>query len=261
MKRTIFYFFASLALLTSCQQEDTLDETTGYGYLSFTDISVQVANVNNINTRSLVEDLSLRGEIRQDGETVRTLTQEDLLGGSIRQKTGNYTIIIYSGSYLEYAGWTDDEPGEAVYYAETTVTIAEGEENKVTVKLPMINFGVCLSLPEGFLTWFTDYTFTVGDGNRTVALTDGQTAYFPYAEDAKITYTLHATNTDGEEMGGETVDYGTGEDESIRPNTIYTVDYSMAVQSNLSAIIVSPSDTSNNGQAYLSFASMDCGAP
>ena len=238
MKQAIFYFFASLALLTSCQQEDTLDETTGYGYLSFTDISVQVANVNNIHTRSLVEDLSLRGEIRQDGETVKTLTQEDLQGGSIRQKTGDYTIIIYSDSYLEYAGWTDNEPGEAVYYTEKPVTITEGEKNKVTVELPMINFGVRLSLPEDFSTWFTGYTFTVGDGNRTVALTNGQTAYFPYAEGAKITYTLHATNTDGEEMGGEAVDYGTGENESIRPNTIYTVDYAMAVPS-LSAIIVS----------------------
>lgn len=239
MKRTIFYFLASIALLTACQQEDTLDETTGYGYLSFTDISVQVANVNSIHTRSLVEDLSLQGEIRQDGETIRTLTQADLQGGSIRQKAGEYTIIIYSDSYLEYAGWTDNEPGEAVYYAETPVTIAEGKENKVTVELPMINFGVRLSLPDDFSTWFTGYIFTVSAGNRTVALTDGQTAYFPYTEGTKITYSLHAINTDGEEMNGEAVDYGTGEDESIRPNTLYTVDYSMAVQSSLSAVIVS----------------------
>ena len=224
MKQTIFHLLLPLVLLSSCQQEELPGTDAGYGYLAIADVSVQTVNVNTIRTRSVADDLSLRGEIWQDGKKVKELSQEEL-SQTIRQKTGDFTLKIFSQSYTEYAGWTNADLGEPVYYAEQPFTITEVDTNRVAVELPMINFGVSLSLPEGFDTWFKTYAFTAQVGERTVALQTGQTAYFPHAEGATLAYTLEATNTD-DETSQETGTYGGADTgEALQPNTLYTVTY------------------------------------
>ena len=224
MKQTIFHLLLTLVLLCSCQQEELPGTDAGYGYLAIADVSVQTVNVNTIRTRSVADDLSLRGEIWQDGKKVKELSQEEL-SQTIRQKTGDFILKIFSQSYTEYAGWTNADLGEPVYYAEQPFTITEGETNTVAVKLPMINFGVNLSLPKGFDTWFKTYAFTAQVGERTVALQAGQTAYFPHAEGIALAYTLEATNTD-DETSRETGTYGGADTgETLQPNTLYTVTY------------------------------------
>jgi len=59
----------------------------------------------------------------------------------------------------------------------------------------MVNIGVSLKLPEGFSDRFKDYHFTVQFGNRSVEISNGETAYFPSSE---VTYILSVTNNDGE---------------------------------------------------------------
>ena len=224
MKRTILHLLLSLVLLCACQQEEMPGTDTGYGYLAIANVSVQAVSVNTIHTRSVADDLALRGEIWQDGKKVRELSQEEL-SQTIRQKAGDFTLKIFSQSYTEYESWTNEDPGEPVYYAEQPFTITEGGTNTVTVELGMINFGVRLSLPEGFDTWFTAYTFTAGTGEREVTLKEGETAYFPCTEGTALAYTLEATNTDDETMQ-ETGTYGGAEAaDALQPNTLYTITY------------------------------------
>ena len=90
----------------------------------------------------------------------------------------------------------------------------------------MINFGVTLQLPEEFNTYFKNYAFTV-TSDRSVELKEGETAYFPYNSD-KVTfsYSLKATNADGEESEPEG-----GTRNEVVSGTIYTVSYEMETQS------------------------------
>ena len=221
-KNYILALLLGTIFLTGCQ--DTLtDSSTGYLYLS--DVTVQIEDKELLPTRGLMEDLSLTLELWQ-GETLqKTLTEEDLQN-KLKISTGAYTLKAYSSNYLTYGDWTNDDKGEPVYYTEVPFVIEADKTNVVKVELGMITFGVRLELPEGFSDYFPQHAFTATVGNRTVALDQCETAYFPYTEDALIEYTLEATNTDGEEMSAKK-SYSAG----LKPNTLYIVTYDFGTKS------------------------------
>lgn len=88
----------------------------------------------------------------------------------------------------------------------------------------MITFAVSLNLSEVIGDWLQEYDFTVTAGDRTVALDNGDIAYFPYSEGVSFSYQLTLTNSDSETntLNG---DWGKDEGEVINTNTIYTVVY------------------------------------
>ena len=220
MKHTLLYI-ATLFLLTACQQEELPQGAQALGYLSLSAVEVEAGDVQLISTRaSETDDLMVTlTPTNGDGKLTECPCSE-----TISCQPGTYTLEIYNQAYK-------DKADAAQYYYKCTepVVITEGETETVEAKVSMINFGVQLQLPEGFTNWFKDdYTFTVNGKN----LKDGETVYFDYSSDAKIEYTLTATNKDDEPFSekGSNID-DCWEGKTIASGTIYVITYELATRS------------------------------
>lgn len=225
MKKNLLYYFIGIFLLTACQQEDT-PSTSSVGYLSLTGIEIQNQAVTEVKSRAVDESLVV--ELYKGGELKSTLTAEELENTIKLEAATDYSLKVYSENYRSDAEWTNEEKGEPIYYKEQPFEVKEGEITPVKVQVPMVNFAVKLSMSEQ--NWIRDYTFTVKSGEREVALLNGETAYFSYAEGGSFSYELQLTNTDGEvfTLPGK---YGLEEDKLLKSNTCYVVTYQMATQS------------------------------
>ena len=119
--------------------------------------------------------------------------------------------------------------GQAIFFSDATFfEVKAGEVTRLEeIKVPMINFGVTLKLPEGFDTLFKAYTFSVTLGERTVEWKNGEAiepAYFSSDTDVTFIYRLEATNMDGEVFSQkDTYD-------RVVAGTVYTVTYEMGTQ-------------------------------
>ena len=227
MKRNILYLIFGLFLLASCQQEELPD--AGTGYLAIADLSVEAPQVNVVSSRAEAEESLTIEIVKEDGTPVQKLTEAEL-ADRIELAVGKYTLKVYSANYGEDADWTDTDKGEAIYYADKSFEVTLGQTEKVSISVPMINFGVKLDLPDNFNTLFPTSTFTVMSGNeRQVELKDGETAYFSYEKGVTFDYVLSATNKD-QELRTMEGSYGT-EGESVASGTIYTITYELETRS------------------------------
>ena len=213
MKQTILYLLLGTFLLASCQQED---------YLVLESIDVQV-NQQTVSSRAVDADLYV--DILQEDAIFRQYGP-GMVPDRIELPEGTYRLHVYNAA----ATLPDPYDGNGVAIFEYTGEPITVEANGTTlieeIEVPMINFGVTLQLPEEFNTFFENYAFTV-TSDRSVELKEGETAYFPYNSD-KVTfsYSLKATNADGEESEPEG-----GTRNEVVSGTIYTVSYEMETQS------------------------------
>lgn len=217
MKRIWLYTIClGLVGLFACQQED-LPSVGETGFLSLENMTVEVANTESISTRAVDNDLYV--EISsQDVTPEVTLKYNpgDNIPSKIELGAGRYALKIYNDTTL-----LDKTP---VFYKDTIFDIEAGKVNYLSVEVPMINIGVRLALPEGFSNWFKTYSFNVSDGNRSVSIANGETAYFTIEQD--ISYTLSATNTDDEQK----TDSQTINKDQIAAGTIYVITYDYATK-------------------------------
>ena len=145
----------------------------------------------------------------------------------IELPAGNYQLRIYNAAYLlenKYEG-----KGQAIFFSDATFfEVKAGEVTRLEeIKVPMINFGVTLNLPEEFDALFKAYTFTVISGERTVEWKNEEAiepAYFSSDTDVTFSYRLEATNMDGEVFSKEDT-YA-----EVVAGTVYTVTYEMETQ-------------------------------
>lgn len=222
MKQTILYLLLGIFLLVSCQQEETLPDNTATGYLVLESIDVQV-NQQTVSSRAVDADLYV--DILQEDAIFRQYGP-GMVPDRIELPEGTYRLHVYNAA----ATLPDPYDGNGVAIFEYTGEPITVEANGTTlieeIEVPMINFGVTLQLPEEFNTYFKNYAFTV-TSDRSVELKEGETAYFPYNSD-KVTfsYSLKATNADGEESEPEG-----GTRNEVVSGTIYTVSYEMETQS------------------------------
>ena len=222
MKQTILYLLLGTFLLASCQQEETLPDNTATGYLVLESIDVQV-NQQTVSSRAVDADLYV--DILQEDAIFRQYGP-GMVPDRIELPVGTYRLHVYNAA----ATLPDPYDGNGVAIFEYTGEPITVEANGTTlieeIEVPMINFGVTLQLPEEFNTYFKNYAFTV-TSDRSVELKEGETAYFPYNSD-KVTfsYSLKATNADGEESEPEG-----GTRNEVVSGTIYTVSYEMETQS------------------------------
>ena len=222
MKQTILYLLLGTFLLASCQQEETLPDNTATGYLVLESIDVQV-NQQTVSSRAVDADLYV--DILQEDAIFRQYGP-GMVPDRIELPEGTYRLHVYNAA----ATLPDPYDGNGVAIFEYTGEPITVEANGTTlieeIEVPMINFGVTLQLPEEFNTYFKNYAFTV-TSDRSVELKEGETAYFPYNSD-KVTfsYSLKATNADGEESEPEG-----GTRNEVVSGTIYTVSYEMETQS------------------------------
>lgn len=221
MKQTILYLLLGIFLLSSCQQED-ISSNTATGYLVLESIDVQV-NQQTVSSRAVDADLYV--DILQEDAIFRQYGP-GMVPDRIELPVGTYRLHVYNAA----ATLPDPYDGNGVAIFEYTGEPITVEANETTlieeIEVPMINFGVTLQLPEEFNTYFKNYAFTV-TSDRSVELKEGETAYFPYNSD-KVTfsYSLKATNADGEESEPEG-----GTRNEVVSGTIYTVSYEMETQS------------------------------
>lgn len=217
MKRIWLYTIClGLVGLFACQQED-LPSVGETGFLSLENMTVGVANTESISTRAVDNDLYV--EISsQDVTPDVTLKYNpgDKIPSKIELEPGNYTLKAYNAAFNEQS----IDKGAAKYYIDNkSFTIEAGKVNYLSVEVPMTNIGVRLALPEGFSNWFKTFSFTISDGNRSVSIANGETAYFSIDQD--ISYTLSATNTDNEQK----TDSKTIKKDQIAAGTIYVITY------------------------------------
>ena len=117
---------------------------------------------------------------------------------------------------------------------EEEITIEEGKVNAVTLEVPMKTFGIRLELPDGFEDYFSDPTFTVTYGDKEGTITaDGGTYHFLYdSEVSAVSYTLSATNADGEPLSQEGSSASwPAEKKPLEAGKIYVITYDYATKS------------------------------
>ena len=221
MKQTILYLLLVTFLLASCQQED-ISSNTATGYLVLESIDVQV-NQQTVSSRAVDADLYV--DILQEDAIFRQYGP-GMVPDRIELPEGTYRLHVYNAA----ATLPDPYDGNGVaifeYIGEPITVEANGTTLIEEIEVPMINFGVTLQLPEEFNTFFENYAFTV-TSDRSVELKEGETAYFPYDSDnVTFSYSLKATNADGEESEPEG-----GTRNEVVSGTIYTVSYEMETQS------------------------------
>lgn len=228
MKQTIYIQILSLLMLlvTACSQEELPVNDGNSGYLS---LSVEVSDlkVNIVNTKAFdLPDVEFKIDILQNDAVYNNHSYKlTTLPAKVKLEKGNYTLKIYK---------VDNNIGPRYNEYEKEFAIEEGKTTNLgLVEMKMQNFGIALTLPDGFSDWFKSYTFTATVGEASKTLKSGEIAYFDFADGlSDFSYKLEATNQDGEEKTSEGYYL---KDNTGRPvlaaNTIYFINYNMATKS------------------------------
>lgn len=228
MKQTIYIQILSLLMLlvTACSQEELPVNDGNSGYLSL-NVEVSDLKVNIVNTKAFeLPDVEFKIDILQNGAVYNNHSYKlTTLPAKVKLEKGNYTLKIYK---------VDNNIGPRYNEYEKEFAIEEGKTTNLgLVEMKMQNFGIALTLPDGFSDWFKSYTFTATVGEASKTLNSGEIAYFDFADGlSDFSYELKATNQDGEEKTSEGYYL---KDNTGRPvlaaNTIYFINYNMATKS------------------------------
>lgn len=228
MKQTIYIQILSLLMLlvTACSQEELPVNDGNSGYLSL-NVEVSDVKVNIVNTKAFdLPDVELKIDILQNDAVYNNHSYKlTTLPAKVKLEKGNYTLKIYK---------VDNNIGPKYNEYEKEFAIEEGKTtNLEPVEMKMQNFGIALTLPDGFSDWFKSYTFTATVGEASKPLKSGEIAYFDFADGlSNFSYELKATNQDGEEKTskGNYLKDNTGQP-VLAANTIYFINYNMATKS------------------------------
>lgn len=228
MKQTIYIQILSLLMLlvTACSQEELPVNDGNSGYLSLS-VEVSDVKVNIVNTKAFdLPDVEFKIDILQNDAVYNNHSYKlTTLPAKVKLEKGNYTLKIYK---------VDNNIGPKYNEYEKDFEIKEGKTTNLgSVEMKMQNFGIALTLPDGFSDWCKSYTFTATVGKASKTLESGEIAYFDFADGlSDFSYELKATNQDGEEKIsiGNYLKDNTGQP-VLAANTIYFINYNMATKS------------------------------
>lgn len=194
MKKTILPIWTIILLmLTSCGNSEEL-------LIGTLELSVAVVQPVSSTVSTRAVDADLQVEVwSADGATMLRQFTPGQSPNRMTLQAGSYLLKAFTPNYQTTYG--NDELGEAKYYAEKAFSIEPAVVNRISCPVPMINTAVSLILPEGFNTWFKNYSFSLKQqtNSRNVSMTVGQTAYFDCTDGAtSLLYTLTSVNTDDE---------------------------------------------------------------
>ncbi|MBQ7180115.1 MAG: DUF4493 domain-containing protein [Bacteroidaceae bacterium] len=222
MKRLAYIFL--LPLLLACSNEEMPANIDGEGTLVLADLSRQEVVKSVVKTRNTVDaDLAIE-ILASDGNVYRGY--QYAAGASLPDNfsliPATYTLHAYSENA---ATWTTDNDGRgsAVYEIRQDFNIQADWVTYLDVQVPMTNYGVTYTVPEGFENWFPTCQFTVTGDSRTCPLTADQAAYFDPANTSGFSFTLHLVNTDGQVYDIEQQTY-----ENPKAGLLYNVTYTFA---------------------------------
>lgn len=215
-----------MLLVTACSQEELPVNDGNSGYLSLS-VEVSDVKVNIVNTKAFdLPDVEFKIDILQNDAVYNNHSYKlTTLPAKVKLEKGNYTLKIYK---------VDNNIGPKYNEYEKDFEIKEGKTTNLgSVEMKMQNFGIALTLPDGFSDWFKSYTFTATVGKASKTLESGEIAYFDFADGlSDFSYELKATNQDGEEKIsiGNYLKDNTGQS-VLAANTIYFINYNMATKS------------------------------
>ena len=194
MKKTILPIWTIILLmLTSCGNSEEL-------LIGTLELSVAVVQPVSSTVSTRAVDADLQVEVwSADGATMLRQFTPGQSPNRMTLQAGSYLLKAFTPNYQTTYG--NDELGEAKYYAEKAFSIEAAVVNRISCPVPMTNTAVSLILPEGFNTWFKNYSFSIKQqtSSRNVSMTVGQTAYFDCTDGAtSLLYTLTSVNTDDE---------------------------------------------------------------
>ena len=225
MKHFSFFAFSLVTLfLIACTDDELSGVSRGEGVLIVNDLSCQAVAKSVIPTRSTV-DPDLAFEIlASDGNVYRGY--QYAAGAALPDKfaliPGDYTLHAYTENQTTWP--TDnDGRGSAVHEVSQSFSIQPDWVTYVNVEVPLTNYGVTYTVPEGFASWFPTCVFTVSGDSRTCSLTTDQTAYFDPTNVAGFTFAIHLANADGETYDIEPHNY-----QNPQAGVIYNVNLSFA---------------------------------
>ena len=215
-----------MLLVTACSQEELPVNDGNSGYLSLS-VEVSDVKVNIVNTKAFdLPDVEFKIDILQNDAVYNNHSYKlTTLPAKVKLEKGNYTLKIYK---------VDNNIGPRYNEYEKEFAIEEGKTTNLgLVEMKMQNFGIALTLPDGFSDWFESYTFTAKVGEASKTLKSGEIAYFDFADGLRdFSYELKATNQDGEEKTSKGIYLkdNTGQP-VLAANTIYFINYNMATKS------------------------------
>lgn len=222
MKRLAYILL--LPFLVACSAEERPANSNGEGTLVLGDLILEEAPAAVIKTRNAVDaDLAIE-ILASDGNVYRGY--QYAAGATLPDKFSLIPATYTLHAYTENAStWTTDNEGRgsAVYEVRHPFSIQQDWVTYLDVSVPMTNYGVTYTVPEGFQNWFPTCEFTVSGDGRTCPLTADQAAYFDPANISGFRFTLHLVNTDGEVYDIEPQTY-----ENPKPGLLYNVTYSFA---------------------------------
>lgn len=241
MRQNLIYLCFVAFLLVSCSQEELVVTENHFGYLSLQKIEAQLETVDYVPSRAVDADFYL--EIHQeDGSLYNEMKYEPgAVPSKIDLPAGNYKLVAYNNAYQVYSSWQNSDLGEPIYYGELDFSIEEGKINSISLKVPMVSFGVTYSLPEIFETYFSNVKLTVTLGERIIELPhqaagDSELiAYFMLPQNSEegefpsFSYQITALNEDNEYLEDQN-SYGS-EGKPIQAGHLYKISYVMETNS------------------------------
>lgn len=193
IKKQLYCILTILLLLAGCSNSDE----QRYGTLELA-VGLEQPISAAVSTRAVDTDLQV--EVwNADGSTLLKQYAPGLSPNRMMLESGSYLLKAFTPNYQ--TTYSNSELGKAKFYKEQLFQIEANVVNRINCSVPMLNTAICFTLPDGFNTWFTDYSFSVKQEStsRNVALSVGQTAYFDCTEGGNsLIYTLTTINTDDE---------------------------------------------------------------
>ena len=232
--KQILYIFILLPILAACSNEERLDVLQGEGTLVVSDLSLQRAARSSVMTRNAVDpDLAVE-ILASDGNVYRgyKYAAGEALPDKFSLIPADYTLHAYSENASRWQTENDGR-GAAVYEVREAFSVQPDWVTYLNVQVPMINYGVTYSVPEGFSEWFPTCEFTVSGDGRSCQITPDQAAYFDPSNAEGFSFSLHLVNTDGEVYDLETQTY-----ESPKAGLLYNVTYTFSSDDDPTKLVI-----------------------
>ena len=197
MNRLIYFLL--IPLLAACSAEGLSTVGDGEGTLVLGNLARETVPAAVVKTRNVVDPELALEILASDGNVYRGY--EYGAGATLPDKfsliPASYTLHAYS---VNRTTWQSDNEGRGsgVFEIRQMFDVQKDWVTYLDVNVPMTNYGVTYTLPDGFDAWFPTCQFTVSGDGRTCPLTADQTAYFDPANTDGFSFTLHLVNTDGE---------------------------------------------------------------
>ncbi len=222
------------AVLAACQQETDIKPAKATLELELTRAGRPV-----MATRAADDDLAI--DILDDEGTLIQHYDPATVPTKIVLAPGAFKLRAYTDNQATWPT-ANDGKGEGCYYAETEFSLEQDMVFRLKLDVPMTNYAVGLDLPDNFGLLFSNYTFTLASGARTITINEGQKAYFDTA-DAAFTYALRATNIDGVTHAHSAIEFP-----DIEPGKLFTIRYrydSDATSGGVDIVITDDMETDN----------------